>query len=68
VTVILPSIGAQISDKDNLRDKIDNISDDVNRYRSTLDTINLIDLLNPSSQPRGMFLLQQAIWPISWIH
>ena len=50
VTLILPSIGAQISDKDNLRDKIDNISDDVSRYRSTLDTINLIDLLNPSSQ------------------
>jgi hypothetical protein len=49
VTLILPSIGAQISDKDNLRDKIDDISDDVNRYRSTLDSINLIDLLNPLS-------------------
>lgn len=40
---------AQISDKDNLRDKIDDISDDVSRYRSTLDNINLIDLLNPLS-------------------
>lgn len=50
VTVILPSIGAQISDKDNLRDKIDDISDDVSRYRSTLDDINLFDLLNPLSQ------------------
>ncbi|HHA2011460.1 conjugal transfer protein TraF [Enterobacter quasimori] len=49
ITVILPSIGAQISDKDNLRDKIDDISDDVSRYRSTLDNINLIDLLNPLS-------------------
>ncbi|XGI78633.1 conjugal transfer protein TraF [Enterobacter hormaechei] len=50
VTVILPSIGAQISDKDNLRDKIDDISDDVSKYRSTLDNINFFDLLNPASQ------------------
>lgn len=50
VTVILPSIGAQISDKDNLRDKIDDISDDVSQYRSTLENINLIDLFNPRSQ------------------
>ncbi|GJL42476.1 hypothetical protein AE07_04620 [Enterobacter cloacae BWH 43] len=50
VTVILPSIGAQISDKDNLRDKIDDISDDVSKYRSTLESINLFDLLNPASQ------------------
>ncbi len=50
VTVILPSIGAQISDKDNLRDKIDDISDDVSKYRSTLDSINLFTLLNPTSQ------------------
>lgn len=49
VTVILPSIGAQISDKDNLRDKIDDISDDVNNYRSTLNNINPVDLFNPSS-------------------
>ncbi|WP_165466958.1 conjugal transfer protein TraF [Enterobacter cloacae] len=49
VTVILPSIGAQITDKDNLRDKIDDISDDVNNYRSTLNNINPVDLFNPSS-------------------
>jgi hypothetical protein len=68
VTVILPSIGAQISDEDNLRDKIDDISDKINRYRSTLDSINLIDLLNPSAPASREFLLRQAIWPISWIH
>ncbi|QLR41403.1 conjugal transfer protein TraF [Enterobacter sp. RHBSTW-00994] len=49
ITVILPSIGAQISDKDNLRDKIDDVSDDINRYRSSLDDINLFDLFNPTS-------------------
>ena len=43
VTVILPTIGAQISDEDNLRDKIDDISDDVNNYRHSLDNINLFD-------------------------
>ena len=45
VTVILPTIGAQISDEDNLRDKIDDISDDVNNYRHSLDNINLFDPL-----------------------
>ncbi|MFU0910715.1 conjugal transfer protein TraF [Kluyvera intermedia] len=49
VTVILPTIGAQISDKDNLRDKIDDISDDVNNYRHSLDNINLFDLFVPGS-------------------
>ncbi|MFJ2976340.1 conjugal transfer protein TraF [Kluyvera sp. NPDC087067] len=49
VTVILPTIGAQISDKDNLRDKIDDISDDVNNYRHSLDNINLFDLFIPGS-------------------
>jgi opacity protein-like surface antigen len=49
VTVVLPSIGAQISDKDNLRDKIDDISDDVDNYRDTLDNLNLADLFIPGS-------------------
>lgn len=49
VTVILPTVGAQISDKDNLRDKIDDISDDVNNYRHSLDNINLLDLFIPGS-------------------
>ncbi len=49
VTVILPTVGAQISDKDNLRDKIDDISDDVNNYRHSLDNINLFDLFIPGS-------------------
>lgn len=49
VTVILPTVGAQISDKDNLRDKIDDISDDVNNYRHSLDNINLFELFIPGS-------------------
>ena len=49
ITLIVPSIGAQISDKDDLRNKIDDISDDVQRYRRVLNTINLADLANPNS-------------------
>lgn len=49
VTVILPTVGAQISDKDNLRDKIDDISNDVNNYRHSLDNINLFELFIPGS-------------------
>lgn len=49
ITLIVPSIGAQISDKDDLRNKIDDISDDVQRYRRVLSTINLADLANPNS-------------------
>ena len=49
ITLIVPTIGAQISDKDDLRSKIDDISDDVNNYRRVLSTINLADLVNPNS-------------------
>lgn len=49
ITLIVPTIGAQISDKDDLRSKIDDISDDVNNYRRVLSTINLADLANPNS-------------------
>ncbi|KFC05362.1 putative exported protein [Trabulsiella guamensis ATCC 49490] len=49
ITVVFPSIGAQISDQDNLRDKIDDISDDVDNYRDTLDNLNLADLFIPGS-------------------
>lgn len=49
ITVIFPTIGAQISDKDNLRDRIDDLSDDINRYRNALKNIPLRDLFIPGS-------------------
>ena len=49
ITVIFPAIGGQISDKDNLRDKIDDVTDDVNNYRRSLDNINPLDLFVPGS-------------------
>lgn len=48
VTVILPSVGAQISDKDNLQDQIDDISDKVDRYEDVIDDLTLQDIItNP---------------------
>lgn len=49
ITVIFPALGGQISDKDNLRDKIDDVTDDVNNYRRSLDNINPLDLFVPGS-------------------
>ncbi|POT57147.1 conjugal transfer protein [Citrobacter amalonaticus] len=50
ITVIFPALGGQISDKDNLRDKIDDITDDINSYRHSLDNINPFNLFIPGSQ------------------
>ena len=36
ITVILPAVGAQISDKDNLEDEIDKFSDTLNNYRNSI--------------------------------
>ena len=41
ITLIAPTIGAQISDKDDLHSKIDDISDEVNNYRRVISTLNL---------------------------
>lgn len=49
ISVLLPAVGAQITDKDDLRDQIDDISDDINTYRSALDGLTPRDiLLNPA--------------------
>ncbi|NIY49513.1 conjugal transfer protein TraF [Cedecea colo] len=48
VTVILPSVSAQLTDKDNLQDQIDDISDKVDNYEDVIDDLTLQDiLLNP---------------------
>nr|WP_315079007.1 conjugal transfer protein TraF [uncultured Kosakonia sp.] len=48
VTVILPSVQAQISDKDNLRDEIDYINDKVDQYKDVVDNLTAIDIItNP---------------------
>lgn len=48
-TVILPSVGAQITDKDNLQDQIDDISDKVDNYEDVIDSLTLQQIiLNPT--------------------
>lgn len=49
VTLVFPTIGAQISDKDDLRSEIDDISDDVNGYRKALNGVNPVQLFVPGS-------------------
>lgn len=45
ITVILPSVQAQISDKDNLRDEIDYINDKVDQYKDVVDNLTAIDII-----------------------
>lgn len=50
VSVVIPSVGAQITDKDNLRDQIDDISNEIDNYRSVLDNITPAQILtNPTA-------------------
>lgn len=49
MTLVFPTIGAQISDKDDLRSEIDDISDDVNGYRKALNGVNPVQLFVPGS-------------------
>lgn len=41
IAVIFPSVGAQISDKDNLQDKIDEISDEISEDRQMIDDLTV---------------------------
>ncbi|MCI2289915.1 conjugal transfer protein TraF [Enterobacter sp. I4] len=48
VTVILPSVGVQVTDEDNLQDEIDTINDKINRYKDVVDSLTPIDIItNP---------------------
>ena len=45
VSVVIPSVGAQITDKDNLRDQVDDISNEIDNYRTVLDNITPAEML-----------------------
>ena len=55
ITVILPAVGAQITDKDNLQDEIDEINDKVNNYRGVLNDLTLQDILLDPQGTLGQF-------------
>lgn len=53
VTVILPSVGAQITDEDNLQDEIDNINDKINHYKDVVDNLTPREIItNPLGKVR----------------
>lgn len=50
VTVILPSIGVQVTDKDDLRNEIDDINDKIDGYKDFVDNLTPAQvLLNPAA-------------------
>jgi len=50
IAVIFPTVGAQISDKDNLQDKIDEISDEISDDRQMIDDLTVAGIL---ADPQG---------------
>ncbi|MEG1210440.1 MAG: conjugal transfer protein TraF [Leclercia sp.] len=50
ITVILPTVGVQISDKDNLQDKIDDISDEISADQTLFDNLTFESILQ---DPQG---------------
>jgi len=46
VSIILPSAGAQVTDKDKLIDRVDDITDTVDRYQDVIDNLTFQDYLN----------------------
>lgn len=44
VTVILPSVGVQVTDEDNLQDEIDTINDKINHYKDVVDSLTPLKL------------------------
>jgi len=46
VGIIFPSAGLQITDKDKMVDKVDDISDTVDRYRDVINNLTFSDYLN----------------------
>lgn len=53
VSIIFPSAGVQITDKDKLVDKVDDITDTVDRYEDLLDNFTIRDYLQGAPQLRA---------------
>ena len=46
VSIIFPSAGAQVTDKDKLLDRVDEITDSVDRYREEFEDLTFLDIIN----------------------
>lgn len=63
VSVVIPSVGGQITDKDNLRDQIDDISDEIDHYKSVLDNLTPEGILLDPGGTLNQF--QSAAWDLA---
>ncbi|WP_312627546.1 conjugal transfer protein TraF [Scandinavium sp.] len=55
VSVVIPSVGAQITDKDNLRDRIDDISNDIDHYEDVIDSLTPSGILQDPAGTLNQF-------------
>ncbi|MGK3143802.1 conjugal transfer protein TraF [Pantoea sp. C2G6] len=53
VSIIFPSAGVQVTDKDHLIDKVDDITDTVDRYRNVLGNLTFADYLRGYPEVRA---------------
>jgi len=53
VSIIFPSAGIQVTDKDHLIDKVDDITDTVDRYREVIGNLNFADYLRGYPEVRA---------------
>lgn len=53
VSIIFPSAGVQITDKDKLVDRVDEITDTVDRYRDVINNITLPEIINGAPQVKA---------------
>ncbi len=53
VSIIIPSAGIQVTDKDKLIDKVDDITDTVDRYRTVLGNLTPADFFRANSELRA---------------
>ncbi|SFN82325.1 plasmid transfer operon, TraF, protein [Candidatus Pantoea varia] len=53
VSIIIPSAGIQVTDKDKLIDKVDDITDTVDRYRDVVSNLTFADFFRVNSELRA---------------
>ncbi|THB84461.1 conjugal transfer protein TraF [Pantoea allii] len=53
VSIIIPSAGIQVTDKDKLIDKVDDITDTVDRYRDVVGNLTFADFFRVNSELRA---------------
>lgn len=66
MTVILPSVGVQVTDEDNLQDEIDTINDKINHYKDVVDSLTPIEVITNPLGSINQFGAQRKISLMNW--